>query len=354
MRIAIFGLTVSSSWGNGHATLWRGLCSALAEAGHSISFFEKDVPYYRTHRDLGQPGGYALQLYSEWTEIQPRVESAVKECDCAIVTSYCPDARPAADLILENSKLFSIFYDLDTPVTLNALGREGTVDYIPSYGLEPFDLVLSYTGGNALGELENRLGAKRVAPLYGSVDPSTHHPVPTDERFASDFSYLGTYAADRQQQLDELFLKPANQCPQKKFCIGGALYPPDFPWTGNTYFVRHVAPPEHPAFYSSSKLTLNVTRAAMAEMGYCPSGRLFEAAACGTPIVSDWWEGMDHFFQPGKEILIAKSSVDTEQALNLDPGELQAISRASQDRTLAEHTSSHRASELISLVEANA
>ena len=354
MRIAIFGLTVSSSWGNGHATLWRGLCSALAEAGHSISFFEKDVPYYRTHRDLGQPGGYALQLYSEWTEIQPRVESAVKECDCAIVTSYCPDARPAADLVLGNSKLFSIFYDLDTPVTLNALGRQGTVDYIPSYGLEPFDLVLSYTGGNALGELENRLGAKRVAPLYGSVDPSTHHPVPTDERFASDFSYLGTYAADRQQQLDELFLKPANQCPQKKFCIGGALYPPDFPWTGNTYFVRHVAPPEHPAFYSSSKLTLNVTRAAMAEMGYCPSGRLFEAAACGTPIVSDWWEGLNHFFEPGKEILIAKSSVDTEEALNLDTGELQAIARASQERTLCEHTASHRAAELISLIEGSA
>ena len=354
MRIAIFGLTVSSSWGNGHATLWRGLCRALAEAGHSISFFEKDVPYYRTHRDVGHPRGYALQLYSEWSEIQPRVESAITESDCAIVTSYCPDARPAADLVLEHSKVFSVFYDLDTPVTLNALGRHGTVDYIPSYGLEPFHLVLSYTGGNALRELQNQLGAKRVAPLYGSVDPSTHHPVPRDERFASDFSYLGTYAADRQQQLDELFLKPAHQCPQKKFCIGGALYPPDFPWTGNTYFVRHVAPPEHSAFYSSSKLTLNVTRAAMAEMGYCPSGRLFEAAACGTPIVSDWWEGMDYFFQPGKEILIAKSSVDAEEALNLDPGELQGISRASQERTLAEHTASHRAAELISLIEGSA
>jgi spore maturation protein CgeB len=354
MRIAIFGLTVSSSWGNGHATLWRGLCSALAEAGHAISFFEEDVSYYRMHRDLGEPRGYALQLYSEWSEIQPAAQSALEECDCAIVTSYCPDARPAADLVLGNSRVFSIFYDLDTPVTLNALGRQGTVDYIPSYGLEPFDLVLSYTGGSALRELQNRLGAKRVAPLYGSVDPSTHHRVPADERFASDFSYLGTYAADRQQQLDELFLKPAGQCPQKKFCIGGALYPPDFPWTGNTYFVRHVAPPEHPAFYSSSKLTLNVTRAAMAEMGYCPSGRLFEAAACGTPIVSDWWEGMEHFFQPGKEILIAKSSVDAEQALNLDASELQAIARASQERTLAEHTASHRAAELVSLIEGSA
>jgi spore maturation protein CgeB len=354
MRILIFGLTVSSSWGNGHATIWRGLCNALAEDGHSITFFEKDVPYYRTHRDLAQPSNYALELYCGWDDVQSQARSALCECDCAIVTSYCPDARPASDLILDNPKVFSIFYDLDTPVTLNALGRQGTVDYIPNYGLAPFDLVLSYTGGKALSELSRQLGAKRVAPLYGSVDPGTHHRVDTDQRFASDFSYLGTYAADRQSQLEELFLKPANQFPRKKFCIGGALYPSDFPWTGNTFFVRHVPPPEHPAFYSSSNLTLNVTRAAMAEMGYCPSGRLFEAAACGTPVVSDWWEGLDYFFEPGKEILIARSSEDALQALNLDPNELQSLSRASQERTLAEHTAWHRAAELIDVIEASA
>lgn len=353
MRILIFGLTVSSSWGNGHATIWRGLCNALRQAGHSIIFFEKDVSYYRTHRDLGQPEGYNLQLYSEWSGIRPFAEKALSECDSAIVTSYCPDARTAAELILSNPKVFSIFYDLDTPVTLNVLGSQGTVDYIPSYGLEPFDLVLSYTGGKALDGLRAHLGAKRVAPLYGSVDPLTHHRVKTDPHFASDFSYLGTYAADRQLQLQELFLEPANQLPQKKFCIGGALYPSDFPWRGNTYFVRHVAPPEHPAFYSSSKLTLNVTRAAMADMGYCPSGRLFEAAACGTPIVSDWWKGLDQFFQPGKEIFIAKSSVDAIAAVNLNDDELQSVSRASQERTLGEHTAAHRASELISLIEAS-
>lgn len=354
MRIVIFGLTISSSWGNGHATLWRGLCNALADAGHFITFFEKDVPYYSTHRDLDQRFGYDLQLYSDWNNLRPKAETALAESDCAIVTSYCPDACSASDLILANPKTFSIFYDLDTPITLNALGRQGTVDYIPSYGLEPFDLVLSYTGGKALGALQTVLGARRVAPLYGSVDPASHHRVETDQRFASDFSYLGTYAADRQNQLEELFLKPATQLPHKKFCIGGALYPSDFPWTGNTYFVRHVAPPEHPAFYSSSKLTLNVTRAAMAEMGYCPSGRLFEAAACGTPIVSDWWQGLDEFFRPGKEIVIACSSADAVQALDLEPCELQALSRASQERTLAEHTAAHRAAELISMIEATA
>lgn len=354
MRILIFGLTVSSSWGNGHATLWRGLCRALAESGHFVTFFEKDVPYYQTHRDLAHPDGYALALYTDWDSVKAKAGSALSECDCAIVTSYCPDAQKSADAMLGNPNVFSIFYDLDTPVTLSVLGHHGTVNYIPSYGLEPFDLVLSYTGGKALGELQTRLGAKRVAPLYGSVDPGTHHRVETDQRFVSDFSYLGTYAADRQQQLEELFLKPASQLPAKKFCIGGALYPPDFPWTGNTYFVRHVAPPEHPAFYSSSNLTLNVTRGVMAQMGYCPSGRLFEAAACGTPVVSDWWEGLDHFFEPGKEILIAKSSVDAVHALALDPGELQRVSRASQERTLAEHTASHRAAQLISLIEGSA
>lgn len=354
MRILIFGLTVSSSWGNGHATIWRGLSNVLSNAGHSIIFFEKDVPYYRAHRDLAQPKGYDLQLYSEWNDVKLLAHQALSECDCAIVTSYCPDARSASDLVLRHPNVISIFYDLDTPVTLNTLGQRQTVAYIPTYGLEPFDLVLSYTGGKALDELKAQLGAKHVAPLYGSVDPHTHHRVPADPHFASDFSYLGTYAADRQAQLQELFLKPANELPNKKFCIGGALYPPDFPWSGNTYFVRHVAPPEHPAFYSSSKLTLNVTRAAMAEMGYCPSGRLFEAAACGTPIVSDWWEGLDHFFQPGKEIFIAKSSVDTVKALAFDADELQSVSRASQERTLGEHTAAHRANELISLIEASA
>ena len=351
MRILIFGLTVSSSWGNGHATLWRGLCNALAKTGHSITFFEKDVPYYRTHRDLTHPAGYRLQLYSEWNEIEREAHNALSACDCAIVTSYCPDASAASDLILEHHKVFSIFYDLDTPVTLNILGRKGKVDYIPSSGLEPFDLVLSYTGGKALRELSEQLGARRVQPLYGSVDPCSHHRVHVDQRFASDFSYLGTFAADRQHQLEELFVKPAGLLPEKKFCIGGALYPVDFPWTENTFFVRHVPPPEHPAFYSSSKLTLNVTRGVMAEMGYCPSGRLFEAAACGTPVVSDWWEGLNDFFEPGKEILLARSAEDAIQALNLDPDELQSISRASQERTLAEHTASHRAGQLISMIE---
>ncbi len=182
------------------------------------------------------------------------------------------------------------------------------MDYLPRNGLGKFDLVLSYTGGKAMDELKRQLGARKVAPLYGSVDPAIHKRVPSDSSYAADLSYLGTFAADRQSRFEELFLRPAQQMPDKKFCIGGALYPPDFPWASNIYFLKHLAPPEHAVFYSSSRLTLNITRAAMARMGYAPSGRLFEAAACGTPIVSDWWEGFDQFFEPGKEIFSVSRS----------------------------------------------
>lgn len=353
MRLVVFGLTVSSSWGNGHATIWRGLCTALKRIGHSVVFFEKDVPYYGNHRDLPHPADYALQLYDSWDQVKSIAAEAVANSDCAMVTSYCPDAIPASDLIL-SAGVFSVFYDLDTPVTLNRLNEEGGVEYIPPYGLQPFDLVLSYTGGAALSELKIRLGAKAVAPLYGSVDPNTHRRVHHDPRFASDLSYLGTYAADRQNQLERLFLQPAKQLTDKKFCIGGAQYPANFPWTNNTYFVRHLPPPEHPAFYSSSRLTLNITRQAMAQMGFCPSGRLFEAAACGTPIVSDYWDGLEQFFEPENEILVAASSEDVIHAINMPRDELKRLSRASQERTLAQDTAAHRAAELVALIEARA
>jgi spore maturation protein CgeB len=354
MRLAIFGLTVSSSWGNGHATIWRGLCGALGRKGHGVTFLEKDVPYYRKHRDLVEPADYRLRFYTDWEEIQPETLKILDGVDCAIVTSYCPDARAATELILDSNVPLKVFYDLDTPVTLKALRRDEEVPYVPSYGLGDFDLVLSYTGGKALDELSSRLGARRVAPLYGCVDHSFHKRVALSPHYSCDFSYLGTYAEDRQQQLEELFVEPARRSPHNKFCIGGAQYPSDFPWTENIYFVWHLPPREHPAFYSSSKLTLNVTRAAMADMGFCPSGRLFEAAACGTPIVSDDWNGLDQFFTPGKEILLAHNAAEVMEALSLGSGELQALAQAAQERVIAEHTAEQRASELVRLIEASA
>ena len=350
MKLVVFGLTISSSWGNGHATLWRGLCNALAKNGHEITFFERDVPYYATHRDLVWPQSYKLVLYANWTQVASLARCAVHDADVALVTSYCPDAPAASDLIL-NSSARKVFYDLDTPVTLEMLRSQGHVDYVPGYGLSGFDLVLSYVGGRALEELKQLLGARRVMPLYGSVDPELHQPVARCSNYESDLSYLGTYASDRQAALQELFLKPAHCLPARKFMIGGAQYPDDFPWDENVWFVRHVPPPEHPAFYSSSKATLNVTRAVMAAFGYCPSGRLFEAAACATPVVSDSWEGLSDFFEPGEEILVASGSADVVNAITRSPEELRHIGQAARERVLSAHTAQHRSHELLQLIE---
>jgi spore maturation protein CgeB len=347
-KIVIFGLTVSSSWGNGHATLWRALLRSLTSEGHEAVFFERDVPYYASTRDLHQGLGYELVLYREWSEALPLAEAALRDADVAIVTSYCPDALAATDLIVSKKNLLHVFYDLDTPVTLDRLDRGEIVEYLPPDGFARFDLVLSFTGGRALDELRTRLHAKRAVPLYGSVDASAHFPVEARPQYAADLSYLGTYAPDRQEGVERLFVGTARAHPGKRFILGGSQYPREFPWTDNIWFLEHVPPPEHPAFYCSSKLTLNVTRGAMAARGYCPSGRLFEAAACATPILSDTFDGLDTFFEPGKEILLASTTEEAAEALGR--ADLQKIGEAARQRVLAEHTSEVRARQLLELI----
>jgi spore maturation protein CgeB len=352
MKLVIFGLTVSSSWGNGHATLWRALCRALARRGHCIVFFERDVPYYAMHRDLIELPGGQLYLYPNWTNVISLAHHHLADADVAMVTSYCPDAIAAADLLLSSPARLRTFYDLDTPVTLERLRAGEQVDYIGPRGLRDFDLVLSFTGGAAIDALKTHLGAKQVAPLYGSVDPAVHRPVPSLGIYSADLAYLGTYAEDRQSALNTLFIEPARQLPRRRFLIGGALYPPTFPWTENIFFVRHVPPAQHPDFFCSSTLTLNVTRRAMAEMGSCPSGRLFEAAACGVPLLSDWWERLDDFFEPGSEIIIARTTEDTVSALRLSRAQLAQIARAARERVLDEHTAARRAEDLEAVLAA--
>ncbi len=352
MKIVIFGLSISSSWGNGHATLWRGLCRSLIARGHDIFFYERDVPYYREHRDLTSMPGLTLRLYDGWRTVSRQAASDLDGAEVAIITSYCPDAIAAGGLVLNANVRLRVFYDLDAPVTLEKLRGGEPVPYIGPGGLRDFDLVLSYTGGCALEELQERLGARRVAPLYGSVDPTIHRPVHKVPEYEAELSYLGTYAEDRQQALEDLFIEPARRLPQRRFFLAGAMYPADFPWTSNIFFVRHLPPALHPAFFSSSRLTLNVTRRAMAAMGYCPSGRLFEAAACGVPVLSDWWSGLERFFEPGREILIAHSTSDAVRAIELPDQDLERIARCARERTLDEHTSVERARELETLLEA--
>jgi spore maturation protein CgeB len=352
VRIVIFGLTISSSWGNGHATLWRGLCKYLVRSGHSVVFFERDVSYYAGARDLFEIPGGRLVLYSSWEDVRSIALSSVMEADAAIVTSYCPDALTATELILSQDRATPVFYDLDTPVTLAKVQAGEPVPYIGPTRLDGFALVLSFTGGQQLfDEFRRKLGAREIRPLYGHVDADTHRPVPAEAQYRADLSYLGTYSEDRQSGLEALFVSPARTRRDLRFLIGGAQYPPDFPWSSNIYFVRHLPPSEHAPFFASSRITLNVTRSAMAKMGWCPSGRLFEAAACGAPLLSDRWIGLENFFQPGEEILLADDADDTLAALQLDDDQLSGIARRARERTLDQHSSNQRAIELIELLE---
>jgi len=350
VKIVIFGLTVSSSWGNGHATLWRGLCRALALRGHEVTFLEQDVPYYRAERDLWQLEHGSLVLYESWEGVRERAIAELGDADLAIVTSYCPDGRAACEAVLEHARGKKLFYDLDTPVTLAALEAGTCPAYLPVRGLADFDLVLSFTGGRALDLVQQRLGARAVAPLYGHVDPAFHRPPPQRAIARADLSYLGTYAADRQVSLERLFFGPARACPEARFLLAGAMYPSGVIELDNIEHFSHIAPNAHSAFFSAARFTLNVTRSTMAKLGYCPSGRLFEAAACGTPILSDWFEGLDEFFDPWRELIVVNSTQDVLAATSLTDAELANQAAAARERVLDRHTARHRALELEQLV----
>ncbi|MBV9300855.1 MAG: glycosyltransferase [Acidobacteriaceae bacterium] len=352
MKIVIFGLSISSAWGNGHATLLRGLFRALNKRGHRIHFFERDVPYYAAHRDAESLPFAHLHFYSDWQVNLELAKRELSDADAGIVTSYCPDGPDAAHLVLSSDLPRTVFYDMDTPVTLGRLARGESVEYLPPEGLAQFDLVLSYTGGAALDQLREKLGARCVSALYGCVDPENHHHVDPSLQFAADLSYLGTYSADRQAALENLLISPARLLPERNFLIAGAMYPSPESWPANIKYFGHVSPPEHSAFYSSSPLTLNITRASMAAMGYCPSGRLFEAAACGTAVLSDWWTGLDLFFRPGEEILIATSTQDAVSAIAKQTAMLRRIGARARERALDCHTAEIRAQQLIDLLEA--
>jgi spore maturation protein CgeB len=351
VKITFFGLTLSSSWGNGHATPCRAIIRALHGAGHAVVFYEKDVPFYAQRRDLWDPTYCRLELYGEWDEARARALADARDSDLVIHTSYCPaGARIIADVAPVDGPL-RIFYDLDTPITLSQLSGAGS-DYLRAEQIAGFDLYLSFTGGDVLQELETRWGAQRARPLYGCVDPDVHARTAPREDFVSELSYMGTYAVDRQEKLDSLLLEPARRLPHRQFLLAGSLYPWQWVWPSNVRRMEHVAPKEHAALYSSSRLTLNITRGGMARSGWCPSGRFFEAAACGTPIVSDAFPGLDTFFQPGEEIIVAESAEDVVSTLCRSDEELAPLAARARQRTLDEHTGARRAQQLLAYCDA--
>lgn len=350
LRIVILGLSITSSWGNGHATTYRALVRALGAMGADVLFLERDVPWYRENRDIVQPEGCELGLYTSFSELRAHWEARIREADAVIVGSYVPQGCAISAWVHRITRGVTAFYDIDTPVTLAKLAR-GDEEYISKALIPHFDLYLSFTGGPTLERLERRLKARRAVPLYCSVDPDLYFPKRNKE-LVWDLGYLGTYSDDRQPMVERLLLAVAVEEPERLFAIAGPGYPDTHRWPDNVAHRSHLPPKEHANFYNRQRFTLNVTRADMVRSGFSPSVRLFEAAACGTPIISDTWPGLDTLFRPGEEVLLARTTDDVLSYLrDLDEAERQAVGERARQRVLAAHTARHRAAELVRYLE---
>jgi spore maturation protein CgeB len=350
LDIVILGLSLSSSWGNGHATTYRALIAGLAAEGHRVLFLERDVPWYAEHRDVPDPDFCEFALYRTLAELFGRYGSRIAHADAVIVGSYVPEGAALIDRLVAADARPLLFYDIDTPVTLAALDR-GEEAHLRADQIPHFDAYLSFSGGSVLDHLEIRRGARRAEALYCSVDPDRYVHAP-DSVARWDMGYLGTYSDDRQPALEELLLEPARRLPERRFVVAGPMYPDGIDWPPNVERIAHLPPNRHAAFYNAQRFTLNVTRADMRRMGWSPSVRLFEAAACGTPIVSDDWPGLTDIFPDRAAILIARDSDDVVRILTAMPEDRRrAVGQAARARVLRWHSGRARARHLARIIE---
>ena len=347
--MVVLGLSLSSSWGNGHATTYRALLRAFAARGKRVLFLERDAPWYAgAHRDLPEPDFCDFALYTSLADLK-LWRDTVERAGAVMVGSYVPEGVAVGRWAQRTARGVVAFYDIDTPVTLAKLER-GDEEYLSPELIPGYDLYLSFTGGPTLEVLENHYGSPAARPMYCSVDAEAYQPSDTPSRW--DLSYLGTYSADRQPTLETLLIEPARRAPHLRFAVAGPQYPSGIDWPGNVERLEHVPPAGHPAFYASSRFTLNVTRGDMIRAGFSPSVRLFEAAACACPIISDVWQGLNTLFEPGREILLADSAKPVLEALTaLAEPARRAIGDAGRARVLAAHTADHRAAELDGLLQ---
>ena len=341
MKLVVLGLSLSSSWGNGHATTFRALLRQFAARGHDILFLERDVPWYASQRDLADPDYCRLEFYRDLQDLE-QWRGEITAADAVIVGSYVPEGVAVGRFVQQAARGVTAFYDIDTPVTLAKLER-GDFEYLSPDIIPGYDLYLSFTGGPTLRRIEQSYGSPAARALYCSVDPEAYPPLDVPKKW--DLSYLGTYSPDRQPTLERLLVEPARRMPERRFVVAGPQYPDDIEWPANVERIDHCPPADHAQFYSASRFTLNVTRADMIAAGWSPSVRLFEAAACAVPVISDRWEGIDSLFEPGREILLADTSDDVVRFLAQDGA---AIGRAARARVLSGHTAADRAGELES------
>ena len=345
MKLVIFGLTITSSWGNGHATLWRGLVRALGARGHRVVFFERDVPYYAMHRDLTAIAGHHIQLYDSWDAVRDVAARHVRDADVAMVTSVLPRRRgrerSRARVGGSRSRLLRSGY------AGNAQPRWRTgahVEYLPPQGLGALRSGPQLHGRGALTALRDRLGARLVRPLYGSVDPDVHRPTASRPAFDADLSYLGTYAEDRQAPLTALC--SSSRRGSARICGSSSAarcIPESFTWTPNIYYVSHV-PPARPSRLLQF-LAPDAERDARGDGrdGPLPVRPVVRGRGVRRADPEDWWEGLDAFFEPGREIFVADDDrAGARRRSACDDETRRRVARAARERTLDAHTAEQR------------
>lgn len=343
MRIAWFGSSIVSAYWNGAATYYRGLVRALHERGHHVTFLEPDAYERQQHRDLDDPPWCEVVVFApdRWEEALERARGAdvvVKAGGVGVL-----DEELEAG-VLELDAPTTVFWDVDAPATLarlEAAPGDALRALVPRY-----DLVLTYGGGDPVVSRYRALGARDCVPIYNGLDPDTHHPVPPDPRFRCDLAFLGNRLPDREERVEEFFLRAASLAPERRFLLGGAGWG-DRPLPPNVGTLGHVSTREHNALNATPLAVLNVSRASMAANGWSPATRVFEAAGAGACLVTDAWEGIDAFLEPGEEVLVARDGAEVAAHVEaLDPERAGAIGKAARRRVLAEHTYADRAVEV--------
>jgi spore maturation protein CgeB len=348
LDFAFLGLSLRSAWGNGHAATYRALIRALRARGHRVRFYERDRSWYADNQDLPRDLASCLVLYDDPESLRDEHGDDITAADVVVLGSFVPEGARIADWLLRTAHGVTAFYDIDTPVTMAKL-REGGCDYLRADQIAEFGVYLSFTGGPFLDRLRRHYGARAVA-LYCAVDAERYAPSRTPAQY--DLGYLGTYSDDRQPLLQRNLLDVAAQWPGGRFAVAGPQYPESIDWPVNVTRIEHLAPARHRAFYNAQRFTLNLTRADMVAAGWSPSVRLFEAAACGVPIISDAWPGIEAFFAPDDEILLAHEPAQVLAWLRDTPEtRRRALGAAARRRVLAEHTAEHRAETLERCIE---
>jgi spore maturation protein CgeB len=344
MKIAFYGSSLLSSYWNGAATYYRGLLKALAGLGYQITFYEPDVYDRQKNRDIEAPDWCSVVVYEATPLALMQVAARAAEADIVVKASGVGFEDEA--LLLEmlrhaRSHALTVFWDVDAPATLSQLRDEP--DHPLHRALRKIDLVLTYGGGDPVVYAYRAMGVAHCVPIYNALDPETHHPVEPDLRFSGDLGFLGNRLPDREKRVEQFFLEPAVRSPDRTFLFGGSGWG-DRPMSPNVRWIGHVGTRDHNVFNVTPKAVLNISRDSMANNGFSPATRVFEAAGAGACLVSDAWVGMELFLKPGEEVLVARDGEDVMSILgDLTAEKARSIGSAALRRVLADHTYRHRA-----------